>query len=105
MEAMGSDLAPLAKDFMSFASSAVSGLEAVADEFKALPGPIQDLIEVIAVGLGASGPILTGLAALGLAVIGIQSIPEVFGKIATSIGLAGTASTGATAPTVAFAGA
>ena len=99
LEAMGADLAPLATRVMSFASqSVIPAIEGIIDIFNKLPGPIQDLAATFAIVLGASGPILTGIAGLSLAVMGLQSVPEVLAKIAGAFGAAGIAAEEMVAP-------
>lgn len=91
LEVVGEDLAPLAQMFMGWASTAVSAIKSVADGFASLPAPFQDVIGIATVALGASGPLLTGLAALSLAVMGLQSVPEVFERLTAAMGSIGAA--------------
>ena len=105
LEVVGEDLAPLAQSFLGFASTAADAVRDAVQAFDQLPAPLKDVAEIAAIALGTAGPLLTGLAALSLAVMGIQSIPEVFAKITSAIGLTGTTATVATPEITAFAGA
>ena len=105
MKEIGGVLAPVALAVINFASTVGTEVTAAIDWFKELPPVIQDVGIAAAVALGASGPLLTGLAALSLAVIGIQSIPEVFNRLVASIGLTGGAATTATPQVAGLTGA
>lgn len=99
---MGADLSPLATSVTQALTTIAHGAEDAIQWFNALPGPIQDVGIAAGVVLGASGPLLAGLAALSLTVIGLQSIPEVLGGIGAALGLMGAGATEATGPVVAL---
>ena len=105
MKQIGGVLAPVALAVISFASTVGTAVTAAIDWFKELPPVIQDVGIAAAVAVGAIGPLLTALASISLAVIGIQSIPEVFDRLVKSISGTGGAATIATPQVAGLTGA
>lgn len=99
---MGAELAPIATSVTGFLTTVAHDVEGAIQWFNSLPGPIQDVGIAAGVVLGASGPLIAGLGALSLTLIGIKTIPESLAAIGAALNLTGGAAAGATPPTVAF---
>lgn len=78
MVSVGDAIAPIATEFIQGFKPVLDVIQANIQEFEALPEPIKDVALIIAALATAAVPAVTGLAALGLGIQGLNGLMAVF---------------------------
>lgn len=85
MADVGEALAPVVEEIVSgLRDTVIPAVESVIQAFQALPEPVKDIAVGVGIAAAALVPLTAGLAAVGLAVIGLQGVlPAVTGLLGT----------------------
>jgi hypothetical protein len=98
MVGVGTALTPVVSDILSFGKAVLSGIADATTAFGELPAPVQDVVVAIGLLAAAAVPVAGALAAVGLAMSGLQTLmPSLTALWATLTDAEGEEATAATA--------